>query len=187
MALWGKTDAVESRPKWINLDRFPAGTQLVFVDQTEAQQAANKARGITNAGWWLYRTYTDTNGSTRYDSECLVAFANTAVAAGDANDDAIVVDTTITITEQPQDIEVDALTAATFAVDYDNTGSTSIAIQWQSSASGSTWTDIAGATDFDLTVATDSPLFVTGMLFRAVLTGGGATATSNVAELTVTP
>ena len=89
MALWGKTDAEASRPNWINLDNYPAGTTLVFVDESEAQQEENKARGIKGAGWWLYYSYTDSGSQTRYKAELVVALAETAANAGDDDDDAI--------------------------------------------------------------------------------------------------
>jgi len=95
MPLWGKTDTVADRPNWIDLTQYPAGTELIFVDESEAQQANNKARGLNGAGWWLYREYTDSNGNTRYDNELLVAMRETAVAAGDDDtDDAIAEDAT---------------------------------------------------------------------------------------------
>lgn len=65
------------------LAHFPAGTSLVFIDDTEAALDENKIRGLKWPGWWLYRTYTDGDGNTRHKAECL-AFANqTAANAGD--------------------------------------------------------------------------------------------------------
>ena len=40
------------------------GLNLVFVDSIEQGIAANKARGITGPGWWLYETYQTANGDT---------------------------------------------------------------------------------------------------------------------------
>lgn len=80
MALWGKTDAAASVPKYLSeADQDKA----YFVDITEASVAANKAKGLGTAGWNLYSTYTDANGKTRHRSETLVAMGVTAVAAGD--------------------------------------------------------------------------------------------------------
>ncbi len=67
MALWGKTDADGSRPKYLGTADL---AKAIFVDITEAQQETNKKRGITGAGWWLYSTYTDAAGATRYKTEC---------------------------------------------------------------------------------------------------------------------
>jgi hypothetical protein len=84
MPLWGKTDAAGSRPNWINLSTYPAGTQLVFVDVTEAQQEANKKKGITGAGWWLVREYVDSTGTVRYKVENEVSLSIAAGVSGDA-------------------------------------------------------------------------------------------------------
>jgi hypothetical protein len=62
---------------------FPTGTNLIFIDDTEAALDENKIRGLKWPGWWAYRTYTDGDGNTRHKAECL-AFANaTAANAGD--------------------------------------------------------------------------------------------------------
>lgn len=188
MPLWGKTDAEASRPKWVNLATYPAGTQLLFVDETEAQQPENKARGLTNAGWWLYRTYTDTNGSTRYDNECLVAITNTAVAAGDAADDAVVVDRTITITVAPTAQTAVEGQTATFSVTATVDPTTTLSYQWQKQEGGSgAYAVISGATSASyttgaLTVADDN-----GDRYRVVVSASGATAkTTTGVALTVT-
>ena len=80
MALWGKTDAAASVPKYLSeADK----DRVYFVDITEAGVAANKAKGLGTGGWNLYTTYTDANGATRHRAENLVAMGVTAVAAGD--------------------------------------------------------------------------------------------------------
>lgn len=80
MALWGKTDAAASVPKYLSDDDKD---RVYFVDTTEAGVAANKAKGLGTGGWNLYTTYTDTNGATRHRSENIVAMG---VASGDAGD-----------------------------------------------------------------------------------------------------
>ena len=99
MALWGKTDALASVPTWLedaaaNTNKSNDRDNAIFVDVTEAGIAANRAKGITGPGWWLYHT---ANG--RHFAECLVPMKVTAVAAGDlgvtgdtAVEDAIVAD-----------------------------------------------------------------------------------------------
>jgi hypothetical protein len=65
------------------LAHFPTGTNILFIDDTEAALDENKIRGLKWPGWWAYRTYTDGDGNTRHKAECL-AFANqTAANAGD--------------------------------------------------------------------------------------------------------
>ena len=104
MALWGKTDAAASVPKWLETDANNTNKSndedlAVFVDLTEAGIAANRAKGLKTPGWNLYHTYTDQNGATRHKSESLVPMKVTAVDAGDlgvtgdtADEDAIVAD-----------------------------------------------------------------------------------------------
>jgi hypothetical protein len=99
MALWGKTDAVASVPKWLeddvnNTNKSNDKDNAVFVDLTEAGVASNRAKGLTGPGWWLYHT-----AKGRHFAECLVPMKVTAVAAGDlgvtgdtAVEDAIVAD-----------------------------------------------------------------------------------------------
>ena len=188
MALWGKTDAEASRPKWINLATYPAGTELIFVDETEAQQGENKARGITNAGWWLFYAYTDSNGSTRYNNECLVALSTTAVAAGDAADDVIVVDRTITITVAPTTQTAVEGATATFEVVAAVSPATTITYQWQKQEAGTgPYANVDGATDASyttgaLTVAADN-----GDKYRVVVSAAGASnKTTSGVVLTVT-
>lgn len=83
MALWGKTDALASAPKFLstetdanrNIDKDNA----FFVDTTEAAVAGNRAKGIKTPGWILYKEY----GTGRKYVETLVPMRVTAVAAGD--------------------------------------------------------------------------------------------------------
>ena len=86
------------------------GRDLYFIDADEAQQAENIARGLKVPGWTNYRSYTDANGNVRHKSEVLVAMSSytgaTAVGTyqeqtGDATDDTVLVDATVTITAQP--------------------------------------------------------------------------------------
>ena len=99
MALWGKTDVAADVPKWLetaagNTNKSNDEDNAVFVDLTEAGVAANRAKGLTGPGWWLYHT-----AGGRHHAECLVPMKVTAVAAGDlgvtgntADEDAIVAD-----------------------------------------------------------------------------------------------
>ena len=77
---------------------------LVFADATEQSLAVNRKRGITSPGWWLYRSFTDVEGTTRHKAEC-IAFVNMAASAavGDDADDSILGDfnSVISISSQP--------------------------------------------------------------------------------------
>jgi hypothetical protein len=84
MALWGKTDALASVPKWLETDAANRNVSndadnAVFVDLTEAGVAANRAKGLKTPGWNLY-----SNAGGRHRTEVLVAMKVTAAAAGDA-------------------------------------------------------------------------------------------------------
>ena len=97
MALWGKTDAAVSVPKWLETNAYNTNKSndednAVFVDLTEAAVAANRAKGLKGPGWWLYHT-----AGGRHKAECLVPMKVTAVAAGDlgvdgTGDDTVVAD-----------------------------------------------------------------------------------------------
>lgn len=186
MPLWNKTDALASRPIWVNLSAYPAGTQLVFVDDTEAAVASNKAKGITGPGWWLYREFTDSDGQVRYKTENVVSLANTAVAAGDADDDATVPDVSVTITidTQPTD-QTTVLGAATFSVVASISPSGTLEYQWQKKAVGTTrWVPVVGATSASLALTAQTEAN-TGDQYRVVVKGSGAKAvTSEPAKLT---
>lgn len=185
MPLWNNTDAVGSKPKWVNLSNYPAGTNLVFVDQTEAGLASNKSKGITGAGWWLTRSWTDQHGTIRYWAENLVALTNTAAAAGDQADDLIVPDvqTAIAISVQPANQNTSS-GAATFSVTAAfSAGTGTLTYQWQKK-SGTKWNNVVGATSDSLALTTQTSTN-TGDQYRVVVAGGGAKAvTSNAATLT---
>ena len=125
---------------------------LVFVDNTEVDVAANKSRGISGPGWWQYNTYTTAAGDTRHKAECLAFVHATAAAAGDDADDTIVADVleTITVGTQPAD-QTTASGAATFSVVATVDQSGTITYQWQKKAAGSTrYANVSGATSASL-------------------------------------
>jgi hypothetical protein len=76
MALWGKTDTTDDRPKYVVLKdgvlaQDASGKKLVLIDNEEAALAANKALGVTSAGWYLVQK-TD----TRTKVELLIALSD---------------------------------------------------------------------------------------------------------------
>jgi hypothetical protein len=185
MALWGKTDADASRPKYLGTADL---AKAIFVDITEAQQETNKKRGITGAGWWLYSTHVDAAGDTRHKAECLVALAETAANAGDRADDTKAADATYTITigTQPADQNTSS-GGATFTVAATvSAGGGTLAYQWQVKAVGaSRWTNVSGATSTSLAL-TGQLAGNTGDQYRVKVTsaGGAAEVVSSVATLT---
>jgi hypothetical protein len=91
MALWGKTDASGSVPKYLetdanNTNKSHDADNAIFVDLTEAGVAANNAKGIKTPGWNLYNTYTTADGRTRHIVEPLVVMKVSASDAGDQAD-----------------------------------------------------------------------------------------------------
>lgn len=185
MALWGKTDADASRPKHLGTADL---AKCIFVDATEAQQETNKTRGITGAGWWLYNTYTDAQGTTRHKTECLVAMSETAVAAGDRADDAIAADDAYVITIGTQPANQNTLTGgATFSVTASVTaGGGALAYQWQVKLVGTTnWVNVPSATSASLAL-TGRTIANTGDQYRVKVNSanGAAQVISSVATLT---
>jgi hypothetical protein len=90
MPLWGKTDTLESVPKFLTdaegVSRNVDIDNAYFVDTTEASIEANRENGIKTPGWILYKTY----GNGRKYVETLVPMKVSAEDAGDANTDIVV-------------------------------------------------------------------------------------------------
>jgi len=198
MPLWGKTDAAGDKPKWYttlqNMDT--AGRQIIFIDNTEASLAVNRARGFNAPGWWAYYTVEQSDGTLRYrGQELLVAISQTAVAAGDQADDAVAADaapTPITISAQPANV-TGAANPATETFSVTAAGQATLQYQWQrQTASGTTWTNItnggvfSGATTATLTLTAAAKATYDGYKFRVRIssTGGATTVISNSASIT---
>lgn len=84
----GGTVYGQDSPKYV-----PAAdiSKIIGVDTTEARVTNNVARGLNNAGWNKYVTYTDMHGKTRHKVENLVAMSTITVVP-DAPDDAVAQD-----------------------------------------------------------------------------------------------
>tara|TARA_B100000963_G_scaffold339042_1_gene336455 strand:+ start:182 stop:469 length:288 start_codon:yes stop_codon:yes gene_type:complete len=88
MSLYGRTDSNANVAKaGRGIAASSQSKTVVFVDDTEAALAANKARGINAPGWWSYFTYTDAGGATRHKAEHLVTIANPDLNANETQDD----------------------------------------------------------------------------------------------------
>jgi len=159
---------------------------VFFVDANEATVAANKAKGITGAGWWLYRTYTDAQSTTRHKAECLVSMAVAAADSGDA-EDTVTVDRAITIGTQPDDATAVVGDDVTFVVVATATGVGAITYQWQKQTGGTgSWANVSGATESEYTIEGVEIGEDTDKYRVVVSTAGAANATSDAATLTVT-
>lgn len=186
MALWSKTDSSESPPKEWNPANHP-GASLVFVDQTEAANPSNRARGIKTPGWNIVREYLDSSGAPRYNVEPLVALSVSVDDAGDGEggDDAIVPNEPvfITITAQPT-AQSTAEGTATFTVTAEVTADTSLVYQWQTKKPGtSSYVAIPDATEAEL-MLTELVDADNGAQYRCVVSCPGAKpVTSTAAKL----
>ena len=100
MSLYGKDDSNANKTKaGIGVAASSNTKTIVFIDDTEAQLAENKARGVASPGWHSFYTYTDMHGKTRTKSEMLVAIAGPEANASETqSDDTIGADITSTIT-----------------------------------------------------------------------------------------
>ena len=193
MSLYGRTDSATNVTKaGRGIAASEQAKTVVFVDETEAALAENKARGINAPGWWSYFTYTDGSGKTRHKAEHLVFIANPDTTETQP-DDAIAADVQniVTISAQPADASVTAPATATFSVTASvTTGTGTIAYQWQlSTDSGASFSDISGATSASYTTpATTAVTFdENGYQYRVKLTTdtGAAEVVSDAATLTV--
>lgn len=166
------------------------GNRVIFIDGNEAEVAENKAKGFTNAGWYLYRTYTDAQENTRHKTECLVAIRVMAEDAGDAADDEVAPDLYFMIDMQPQPTtgwEGGNPDTATFSVEMDtNAAPDTITYQWQKSDDdGDTWYNIVGATASTYTTGSLLVAEDNGDLYRVIVKCADQTIVSNEVLLTV--
>jgi hypothetical protein len=184
MALWGKTDATGSKPKYLSTaDKANA----VFVSAEEAVLKTNKDKGITGAGWWLTKSYTDADGKIRYKSELLIAMTVANSVSGDAADDAIAADVEVTITIATQPANQTTVSGgATFGITA-SVSSGTLTYQWQKKPAAATgrWANVASATSATLAL-TGQLAANTGDQYRVVMqsSSGAAAVTSSVATLT---
>ena len=130
--------------------------ELIFADATEGSLAESKSRGISNPGWWLYRTYTDHYGNTRHKAECIAALSVAAGTSGDMADDTIAADvaSSVTIGTQPAN-STSSSGAGTFTLSTSTTGTPgTLTYQWQrQTASGKRWQNITASLDTGITYA----------------------------------
>ena len=159
MSLYGRTDSNANKTKaGRGVSASSQAKQILFIDDTEAALAENKARGLNAPGWWSYFTYTDTEGNTRHKAEMLVTIAGPDLNANETQaDDATAVDAaiTITISTQPANtaVAVGAQLDLTVAAAASTGGASVLTYQWQKK-SGNRWSNVSGATAATFTVAT---------------------------------
>jgi hypothetical protein len=108
----GREMAIQQSPKdlltygWtsnVNYDNHVSKRNVFGVDKLEVQNPDVKAKGINSPGWVHYKTWTNTQGSTRHRAETLVAmsknFNSNAIPTLqiDAPDDATIPDYGVTV------------------------------------------------------------------------------------------
>lgn len=184
MALFGKTDADASKPKWLSAANK---AKAFFVSLEEANLAINKAKGITTPGWYLLNEKTDASGNIRYNAECLVALSALNAVSSDAADDTKVADAEFALITSPVAATVTAPAAATFST----TAPAGTAFKWQVKIGSAQYADItntgvySGATTGTLAISGSTGL--NGNIYRVIATNATGTAqvTSKGAKLTV--
>lgn len=149
---------------------------LVFVDQAEAQKAANKAKGIHGGGWYLYSTYTDAQSNTRHKAELLAELQVLPGVSGDA-EDVIAEDLVITIDTQPQSVEITSPDDVTLTVEASVDGDAELTYQWYDASDNSV---VEGATSATLELTN----VTAPVSYYVVVSASGMAETSNTADIT---
>lgn len=187
MALFGKTDANISKPKWLSATEKAS---TFFVSTEEAQLATNKAKGILGPGWYQVSSKVTNDGQKREFAECIVALSVLNATSGDAADDTIVADVELAFTTQPVSVTVVAPAVASFIVAV--TPAPGATYQWQEKIGSSVYANVVDAGVFSgATTATLAISDSTGLdthRYRCIVSNAAATAqvTSKGATLTVT-
>ena len=178
MSLYGRTDSNANKTKaGRGVSASSQAKQILFIDDTEAALAENKARGLNAPGWWSYFTYTDSEGHTRHKAEMLVTIAGPDLNANETQaDDAAAADVSVTITigTQPADASNVADGASTnglftIAATPSTGGASVIEFQWQKQSPNSKrWTNMSAGD---------------GMTFQTGLGGGAKTGQINASSI----
>ena len=189
MSLYGRTDSNANKTKaGRGVSPSSQAKQIIFIDNTEAALAENKARGLNAPGWWSYFTYTDGEGHTRHKAEHLVTIAGPDLNANETQaDDAAAADVSVVIT-----INADPITQAVAVGGVLNLVADAIATppgdasvlqyQWQKK-SGRRWTNIgANQPTYDVAVYADTDAGE----YRCKLTSTNGAAEVITATATVT-
>ena len=163
MSLYGRTDSNANKTKaGRGVSASSQAKQILFIDDTEAALAENKARGLNAPGWWSYFTYTDSEGHTRHKAEHLVTIAGPDLNANETQaDDAAAADVSvlITINTQPASVAVTVgqpLSLAVAAIATPPGDASPLQYQWQKK-SGRRWVNIgANQPTYDVAVYADT-------------------------------
>ena len=160
MSLYGKDDSNANKAKaGIGIAASSQAKQTIFIDDTEAALAENKARGLNAPGWWSYYTYTDCEGNTRHKAEMLVTIADPEANSSETqSDDSVAADEAvlITINTQPatQAVAVgDPLALSVAAISTPPGDASAMQYQWQKLSAAGRWANISSATNASYAIA----------------------------------
>ena len=149
MSLYGKDDSNANKAKaGRGIAPSSQAKQTIFIDDTEAALAENKARGLNAPGWWSYYTFTDCEGNTRHKAEHLVTIAGPEANANETqSDDSVAADVAvlIAINTQPatQAVAVgDPLALSVDAIATPPGDASVLTYQWQKLSANNRWTNI---------------------------------------------
>ena len=160
MSLYGKDDSNANKAKaGRGIAPSSQAKQTIFIDDTEAALAENKARGLNAPGWWSYYTFTDCEGNTRHKAEHLVTIAGPEANTDETQaDDSVAADVSvlIAISVQPASAAVADGAAHTLSVTATATppGDASVlTYQWQKLSAANRWQNISSATSASYAIA----------------------------------
>ena len=163
MSLYGRTDSNANKTKaGRGVSPSSQAKQILFIDNTEAALAENKARGLNAPGWWSYFTYTDSEGHTRHKAEMLVTIAGPEANSAETQaDDAAAADVSVVITINADPITQavavgDPLNLVADAISTPPGDASELQYQWQKK-SGRRWVNVgANQPTFDVAVYADT-------------------------------
>ncbi len=190
MSLYGKDDSNANKAKaGLGVAASSQAKQTIFIDDTEAALAENKARGLNAPGWWSYFTYTDADGFTRHKAEMLVSITDPEANASETQtDDAAAADVSVLIDIQTQPVDtavaVDAALQLVLAATATPPGDASVlTFQWQKK-SGKRWNNVSGATGTTFDIATYAATDAGSYRVKINSTNGAAEKISATAVVT---
>ena len=190
MSLYGRTDSDTNKAKaGIGVAASAQAKQTIFIDDTEAALAENKARGLNAPGWWSYFTYTDCEGNTRHKAEMLVTIAGPDLNSNETQaDDASAADVIVLIDIQSEPVDtavaVGAALQLVLAATATPPGDASVlTFQWQKK-SGKKWANVAGATNTTFDIATYADTDAGSYRVKINSTNGATEKISAVAVVT---
>ena len=163
MALWSNKDEAESAPKH-TVDVVTGNTgveayQVEPVGTWGVDAAEAQAKNVNGHAGWVLRTVGEGGRAGRVQEETLVAMGSME-GDGDADDDEVYPDATITILTQPESVAANTGDNVTFTVVATSTPTTTLSYQW-TGPQGDVGTDSATLSITDVESANAGGYYVT--------------------------